>query len=75
MRITLKQMFAVELMMTPHVISQIVIAEALAATGYRFESEARLQFQLSDALQEPNTPQFGIAPFTVVLGNPPFRGI
>ncbi len=90
----LPRLHAVELMVTPCVISQIVIARQLADTGYKFQSDQRFQFSVADTLLDPTivaelaAKNDGVedlasalretlsrAAFTVVLGNPPFRGI
>ncbi|MBC8354274.1 MAG: hypothetical protein H8E66_19955 [Planctomycetes bacterium] len=90
----LPRMFAIELMPTPSVISQIVIAQKLAETGYEFTGAERLRFFIADTLLDPTvateieasretlvesneTPYKALfsVPFTVVLGNPPFRGV
>ncbi|MCA9120563.1 MAG: hypothetical protein H6822_13960 [Planctomycetaceae bacterium] len=83
----LPRLHAVELMATPNAISQIEVANALAGTGYAFDADQRLRFSIADALLDPRVvASFGDeeltlretlsrTAFTVVLGNPPFRGI
>lgn len=94
----LPRMFAVELMPTPSVISQLVVAQKLAETGYDFKSNQRFRFSIADTLLDPAGMNDIVASgkpfeeaaddtrmvlretlsqtaFTVVLGNPPFRGI
>jgi len=90
----LPRIYAVELMPTPCVISQIAIAQKLADTGYEFNADQRFQFSIADTLLDPvvvanfvskGEPADDTATvlretltrvaFTVVLGNPPFRGI
>lgn len=90
----LPRLFAVELMPTPHAISQLTVAHKLAETGYEFQSTQQLRFVLADTLLDPQAaaglPLFNMSDpaaitvqndllsrsaFTVVIGNPPFRGI
>lgn len=85
----LSRVFAVELMVTPCVISQIAIARKLAETGYDFKSEEQFRFSVADTLLDPAIvadlavndlttvlcDTLSRVAFTVVLGNPPFRGI
>ncbi|MCA9223657.1 MAG: hypothetical protein KDA71_25275, partial [Planctomycetales bacterium] len=74
-------------MPTPSVISQITIARRLAETGYTFHANQRFRFAIGDALLNPMDvadafddnellrETLSRVAFTVVLGNPPFRGI
>ena len=83
----LPRLHAIELMPTPSVISQLQLAHALADTGYTFHADQRFRFSIADALldlsavascvDENSTIRETLsrAAFTVVLGNPPFRGI
>ncbi|MDA1050000.1 MAG: hypothetical protein O3C40_05910 [Planctomycetota bacterium] len=88
----LPRIFALELMPTPSVISQIALAQKLADTGYKFTGDQRFRFSIADTLLNPavvaNLETAGLddvatllretltrVAFTVVLGNPPFRGI
>ncbi|HUG69069.1 MAG TPA: type ISP restriction/modification enzyme [Pirellulaceae bacterium] len=83
----LPRIVAVELMPTPSVISQIAVAQKLAETGYDFNAARQLQFSIADTLLEPDcaaslplfrklrVPEPPQAAFTIVLGNPPFRGV
>lgn len=83
----LPRLFAIELMPTPSVISQISIAQLLTEKGYTFDSNQPFRFTIADTLLDPTSmadfeddnamlrETLSRVAFTVVLGNPPFRGI
>jgi hypothetical protein len=66
----LARLGGVEILPAAAAIAIVRVAATLAATGYRFESDARIDVRVGDALAAPLRPAW-----TVVVGNPPFSGI
>jgi hypothetical protein len=66
----LARLGGVEILPAAAAIAIVRVAATLAATGYRFESDARIDLRIGDALAAPLRPAW-----TVVVGNPPFSGI
>ena len=68
----LERLHGVELMITPYAIAHLRLAWTLEQTGVRLRPDDRLRVHLGDALTE-HAPTTG-APFTVIVGNPPWSG-
>lgn len=66
----LPRLGGIEILPTAAYVAMVRIALALAATGYRFESDAVMELRIADALAAPIRPAWN-----VIVGNPPFSGI
>lgn len=75
----LPRLFGIELMLAPVVLAHLLLARQLKQTGYLFDQPQPSQLFLSDTLRKPaplcGRTANGTAPFTVVVGNPPYSSI
>ncbi len=75
----LPQLWGQELLLPAVALAQLAMAQLLAETGFRFNRPARLHLTLGNTLQRPDVgPPQRVgqeAPFTIVLGNPPYSGV
>jgi predicted helicase len=60
----------IEILPAAAVIALVRVGATLERTGYRFESDSRIELRIVDALAAPLRPAW-----PVIVGNPPFSGI
>lgn len=72
----LGRLFGLELMPVPAAVALEELADELAATGYEFTGKETVHLALGNSLEEPVPGRPAVDwPMTVVLGNPPYRGL
>ncbi|MFW6169487.1 MAG: type ISP restriction/modification enzyme, partial [Planctomycetota bacterium] len=74
----LPRLWGQELMLPALLVAKLAMVTWLAETGFQFQCPGGLHFYLANTLRQPQVgpdSQSTSAPFTVVLGNPPFSGV